>query len=244
LARTLEASIVGLGGQVVRVRDVGDIATANVVLLDHGANLRPDALARLIVAGAPIIALAPQEERDAIAYYRSAGVQHYVVKPVRRLSLAERLRLAVGRGSRPPPSDDDRASAPSLAGLRVLLAEDNPVNALIARTILTRAGATVHSVSDGEEAVAAAKAASYDLIFLDLRMPRLDGKAAARRIRALAVQGRRPRLIALTADAGEAERRAALDAGMDDFLAKPIDPARLANVAARFTGVEKAGSLA
>jgi signal transduction histidine kinase/DNA-binding response OmpR family regulator len=244
LARALDAAIVGLGGEAKRARDLDDIASANVILLDHGAALGAEALARLTGTGTPIVALVPQEERDAITHYRAAGVAHYIVKPVRRVSLAERLRLAVGRGSRPPPVEDDRAQPPSLAGLRVLLAEDNPVNALVARTMLTRAGATVDSVSDGEEAVAAAKAAPYDLIFLDLRMPRLDGMAAARRIRALSGEGERPRLIALTADAGETERRAAFEAGMDDFLAKPIDPAQLAGVAARFTRADKAGRVA
>ncbi len=82
------------------------------------------------------------------------------------------------------------------------------INALLARTLLSRVGCTVDVVQDGEEAVAAAAAAPYDLIFLDLRMPRLDGIAAAQRIRALDGPAARTPLVALTADAGEEDRAA------------------------------------
>jgi CheY-like chemotaxis protein len=102
----------------------------------------------------------------------------------------------------------------------------------------------VDVVSDGEEAVAAAAQAPYDLIFLDLRMPRLDGASAARAIRARPGPSSAAPLIALTAEAGDAEREAALRAGLDDFLTKPIEPAQLAAVAARFTAKAKTANLA
>lgn len=246
LARSLDAAIVGMGGEAQRAADAGALGAANVVIVDHAAHVDAHTLGE-IMRRAPVVVLAPQEERDVIALYREAGVKHYVVKPVRRRSLAERLILATGRAAATAnaPStddaylDDDRARPPSLAGLRVLLAEDNPVNALIARTILARSGATVDVVSDGEEAVAAARAVPYDLIFLDLRMPRLDGVSAAQRIRTSDGASAAAPIVALTADAGEADRRRVLAAGMDDFLTKPIDPHRLAAVAGRFTGAAK-----
>jgi signal transduction histidine kinase/DNA-binding response OmpR family regulator len=248
LARALTAAIVGLGGDVVCVEDFARAGRCDVVLLDHGAGLTLTELEDLMAIAPPVIALVPQEERDAIGFYRDAGVEHYVVKPVRRASLAERVLLASGRGRRgvraPFEADDDRAAAPlSLAGLRVLLAEDNPINALLARTLLTRAGCLVDVAADGEEAVSAAARAPYDLIFLDLRMPRLDGAAAARRIRGRPGPSQAAPLIALTAEAGDAEREAALKAGLDAFLTKPIDPVQLAAVAERFTARPNAASV-
>ena len=106
--------------------------------------------------------------------------------------------------------------------MRVLLAEDNPINALLARTLLTRAGCIVDTVQDGEEAVEAASKAPYDLILLDIRMPRLDGFGAAQRIRALRARSPSP-IIALTAESGEEEEARALKAGMDGFVTKPIE---------------------
>ena len=141
----------------------------------------------------------------------------------------------------PSPPLDNRLAEASLSGMRVLLAEDNPVNALLARTVMTRAGATVTVASDGEEAVAAcAEGKHFDLILLDLRMPRLDGLGAARRIRALQGPMAKAPIVALTADAAPEDRTAAREAGMDDFVTKPISPDQLEALAARF--FLKAGS--
>ncbi|MBI1187805.1 MAG: response regulator [Alphaproteobacteria bacterium] len=243
LAQSIGASITGLGGDVVRCTDNFAATGANVIIVDHGAGLDDGAIRALAAGDVPVVALAPQEDRDAVQRFRAAGVKHYVVKPVRRRSLAERLLIAIGRdpGARfDPYADDDREHAPELSGMRVLLAEDNPVNALIARTILTRAGAVVDAVNDGHEAVEAARAAPYDLVILDLRMPRVDGLEAARRLKADGGASAGAPLVALTADAGEGDRRRAHEAGLDDFLTKPIEPARLAAVAARFTARAKA----
>jgi CheY-like chemotaxis protein len=117
----------------------------------------------------------------------------------------------------------------------VLLAEDNPINALLARTLLTRAGCVVTSAQDGAEAITAASAASFDLILLDIRMPRIDGLEAAARIRAGGGPSARAPIVALTADTGGEERTLAFQAGMDDFITKPIDAGRLLAVAERFT---------
>ncbi|MBS0384627.1 MAG: response regulator, partial [Proteobacteria bacterium] len=109
---------------------------------------------------------------------------------------------------------------------------------------LTRAGCIVVGAQDGEEAVAAAAAAAFDLILLDIRMPRIDGVEAAERIRAGAGPSARAPMVALTADAGDEERMRAMRAGMDDFLTKPIDASRLLAVAARFTPRTNDASLA
>ncbi len=239
LADSVMAMIRGLGGQVRRIFHTSELAEADVLLIDHDV-ARGDA-ASFLKLGPPVVLMAPQEDRHAIDAYRAAGLEHHLLKPLRRRSLAARL-LAAGRGVQPRETqrvEDERAAPALKLGLSVLLAEDNPVNALLARTLLQRAGCRVDVVADGEEAVSAARLGGYDLILLDLRMPRLDGIAAARRIRALPGPACEVAIIALTADAGEDERAAALKAGMDDFVTKPIDPERLAAVAARFTGAAK-----
>jgi CheY-like chemotaxis protein len=106
----------------------------------------------------------------------------------------------------------------------VLLAEDNPINALLARSLLEREGCVVARVASGEEVLAAVAGSAFDLILMDLRMPGLDGREATEALRA---RGCRTPIVALTADAFEEDRRACLEAGMDDFLTKPLKPAVL-----------------
>ncbi|MDX2274204.1 MAG: response regulator [Hyphomonadaceae bacterium] len=231
LAQALRANMISVEAELV-----DGVESADVLLFDWRDDVDPDEIAALRQRAGVLIALIAQEKRDAIAACRSAGVAHYTLKPIRRRSLVDRIQVALGaaRTSSEAPRSSNEPPA-SLQGLRILLAEDNPINALLARTLLTRAGCVVDVVQDGEEAVAAASAAPYDLIFLDIRMPRLDGIEAAKRIRAGAGVAASAPMIALTADAGTQERVQALAAGMDDFITKPIDQARLWAVAARFT---------
>jgi signal transduction histidine kinase/CheY-like chemotaxis protein len=114
-------------------------------------------------------------------------------------------------------------------GLRVLLAEDNPVNALLIRELLRRRGHAVREVTTGTAAVAAMEEERFDLLLTDIHMPGMDGVEATRAIRANEEkQGRdRTPIVALTADAMETGKRACQDAGMDGFLIKPVDPAEL-----------------
>lgn len=230
-AAALATTITSLGGVMVTRED-----RPNLLLLDWREGADPPSLAAQKRDGAAIIALAPQEDRAAISRCRELGIEHYVLKPVRRAALVERIGAALGkgagvRGAAPKVQTEERP----LAGLRVLVAEDNPINALLARTLLTHAGCTVRLAQDGEEAVAAAASEVFDFVLLDIRMPRLDGIGAAQRIRSGGGPCARVPLVALTADAGEEERALAFRAGMDDFLTKPIDASRLLAVAARFT---------
>lgn len=205
---------------------------ADIVLIDWREALSVADLRQLKCKTGALIALVPQERRDAVAQCRDIGIAHYTLKPVRRRSLAERMRAVLGDVA---PTGEDEGSAKTLTGLRVLLAEDNPINALLARTLLARAGCQVSVVHDGEAAVIAAGAATFDLILLDIRMPKLDGVAASERIRAGGGASAAAPIVALTAD-GEGERARSLGAGMNDFITKPIDAARLLAVAERFTG--------
>ncbi|TXM73149.1 response regulator, partial [Methylobacterium sp. WL69] len=120
----------------------------------------------------------------------------------------------------PPPA------AVARGGIRVLLAEDNPINALLATKALERLGATVVPARDGLAALALfAEGGAFDLALIDIRMPGLDGLETARRIRALeASRGGPPlHLVALTANAGRDDERAARAAGFDGFLPKPLN---------------------
>ncbi len=114
-------------------------------------------------------------------------------------------------------------------GLRILLAEDNPINMMLIRELLRRRGHSVVEVTTGNAAVQAMMDGTYDLLLTDIHMPGMDGIEAARAIRAGEERSgrRRTPIVALTADALEEGKRACQQAGMDGFLTKPVDPAEL-----------------
>lgn len=213
---------------------------APVILVDHAARAAGEGLARRPVAGRAIVLLKPSE-RDLIARYRSAGFHGYLIKPLRRASLAERVLAAAGAGTHrpgpppPPPPDDDRVLAGRFSGTRVLLVEDNPVGALLASTLLKREGCAVETAASGHEALDAMKRARYDLVFMDMRMPGMDGPTAARQLRG---RGDATPIVALTANAFAEDRKACLEAGMDDHLVKPLELAALRAALTRWTNRE------
>jgi CheY-like chemotaxis protein len=133
-----------------------------------------------------------------------------------------------------PLAPEARAPRPEAVGLRgaVLVAEDNPVNALVARLMLRGLGLEVAEVRDGQQAVEAVRARAFDLVLMDLHMPVLDGLAATRAIRA-GERGHLP-IVALTADALPEDRARCLAEGMDDYLSKPLRRAELEQVLRRW----------
>jgi CheY-like chemotaxis protein len=155
----------------------------------------------------------------------------WLVKPLRLQSVETKLifsKLDVSAGQK--PEELANIAAP-LAGRRILLAEDNDVNALLVERQLRKIGAAVHRARDGLEAVTLVqdsfmgKASPFDAVLMDVRMPGLDGLSAARKIRADEVVYARPplKIIALTANAFDDDRIAAYAAGMQGFLTKPLD---------------------
>ncbi|CAK0768168.1 two-component system, sensor histidine kinase and response regulator [Azospirillaceae bacterium] len=131
----------------------------------------------------------------------------------------------------------NRQSAPLKQGrkLSVLVAEDNYVNQQVAAGLLAKLGHRADLANDGGEAAAMAEHGKYDLILMDMRMPNVDGLQATRMIRSLAGGKGSIPIIAMTANAMERDRKACLEAGMNDFLPKPTDIARLAEILARWS---------
>jgi signal transduction histidine kinase/CheY-like chemotaxis protein len=178
------------------------------------------------------LVLVASRDRDELPAHGHAGFA-YLVKPVRAGSLAVRLGVA---GPAPtatvaPPIVPGRGPAHTV-GLAILVAEDNDINALLARHLVSRFGHRPVMAATGGDAVAAfvaaqAEGAPFDLVLVDLHMPGMDGIEAARRMRAAEADGKRTPIIALTADAGTEIREACLAAGMDGFVAKPLDRERL-----------------
>jgi CheY-like chemotaxis protein len=190
--------------------------------------------ARRVGVGRSAVLLSPFDRRD-FGSPSAAGFDTYLVKPVRHRSFFERLddpqeradAVAPPRRAKAAAKRRRRGSAP-----RVLLAEDNEINALLALKSLEKLGAVVDWAKDGQEALALAEASfagvrpAYDLVLMDIRMPGLDGHETTRRIRQIerALGRREPyRIVALTANALKEDEAAARAAGLDGFLAKPFE---------------------
>jgi signal transduction histidine kinase/CheY-like chemotaxis protein len=161
-------------------------------------------------------------ERRALSSETLRRFDGWLVKPVRSASLL--ARLAPQSQAAGAEQHLARDGAGKLDGLSILLAEDNEISRRVALKHLERHGARMTCAGDGAEAVRLASESRFDIIVLDIRMPVLDGLATARQIRAAGVGDRKTPLIALTANAFAADRRAATEAGFDYFLAKPVDP--------------------
>ncbi|MDR2573010.1 MAG: response regulator [Desulfovibrio sp.] len=146
------------------------------------------------------------------------------------------LPLAEPTQDAPPATEDD---ADALRGLRVLLAEDNEVNQMIAEELLAARGIVVRTVGTGREALDALAEESFDLVLMDIQMPEMDGLTAAMCIRSDASLKGLP-VIAMTAHATNADRETSLSHGMDDHITKPIDPYLLYSVLRRWDSRPKA----
>lgn len=190
------------------------------------------------LADAPLARAVPRKllmfspfERRAFGQKMVHAFGGWLVKPVRIRSLASQL-VPMPMPAAAPPATPVPVALPEM---RVLLAEDNEINTMVMRKMLDRIGAEVTHAADGAVALQAALAAmrgetrAFDTILMDIAMPGLGGREAARLIRrAEASMGSAPtRIVALTAYAFDEDRQACFEAGIDDFLTKPIDLSRL-----------------
>jgi CheY-like chemotaxis protein len=176
----------------------------------------------------PLIMLSSAGPLDDPGMAAAVGFEAFLTKPIREQQL-HRCVVRVLSERRPTPlaaaiAAPAKSSAEQPAGLRLLLAEDNPANQTVAQMLLAKMGHAVDIASNGREALAHLSQHPYDAILMDCQMPVLDGYETTRRIRAGMEPGVNPRLpiIALTAYAMPDDRRKCLDAGMDDYVAKPV----------------------
>lgn len=184
---------------------------------------------------APILIMTAYDWTQIETEARAAGVNAFCNKPVFMSDLKAALSRALGQQVAMPDQRDD-AIAPDFAGRRILLVEDNELNREIAQAILTDAGFEIEEAEDGSiavEKVRVSEKGQYDLILMDVQMPQMDGYEATKAIRALNEKELASiPIIAMTANAFEEDRRAAIEAGMNGHLAKPIDTEKLFEVLA------------
>jgi len=234
LREGLQLQIAAAGGMAVESE-----AGADVVLMDAGTGHRPE-LAMQPANGVTCLVLLAPMARAALPEIRARGFAGYLVKPVRQSSLVTQLlQCRDGTASSDAARSDADPAVESGAdraelrdgcdGLNILLAEDNPINMLLIRELLRRRGHRITEVTTGTDAVKAAAEAEYDLLLTDIHMPGMDGIEAARAIRAGEAKSgrRRTPIVALTADVLEEGKHSCLEAGMDGFLTKPVNPAEM-----------------
>ena len=207
------------------------------VLVDHALGTTASAaLARIAAAIPRRLVLITPAMRSELAALKDAGFTGYLIKPVRALSLAARFSIddAFDLGASSETTETP-GTAQAGGGLSILIAEDNEINALLARALLVKLGHHPTIAGSGAAALeswraARAAGAPYDRVLMDLHMPGMDGLEATRRIRAIEAETDAPRtpILALTANASAEDHEACLAAGMDGFLVKPLDRERLA----------------
>jgi PAS domain S-box-containing protein len=220
-------------------------APYDMVLMDHmmpgmggdavAAEIRANASLRQprLILASSIGAPAPSDQA------RQAGFEVFLTKPVRHQALVDCLAELVAQSGAPAHRAEPAAEPPvadATSDGRVLLAEDNAINALLARTILEEVGFSVETVSNGAQAVEAARRGGFDLILMDVQMPVMDGLQATRLIRELGGAAAHIPVIALTANAMRSDQDACLAAGMDDFVSKPLELENFLGVIGRFIG--------
>ncbi len=251
-----ESQVSDAPAAIARAAEAG--APVNRVIVDVGCD--PETAGALLIAtretaAGDVIGIVTANvlARSGLSAFRQKGFQRYLIRPVRVRSLLQQLaanrspsagaetpdRPAMGQPAIEHADAEPVASMPG-APIRVLLVEDNDINALLARRILEKCGCDVEHRKDGPSGVASAiesfdgKRAPFDLVLMDIHMPGLDGIEAARAIRQVHEERRsraaspdaipsRPPIVSLTANAFPEDRERCLKAGLDDYLAKPFD---------------------
>ena len=208
---------------------------ANMPGLD-GFGVAENIAAHPELAGATIMMLTSSGQYGDAARCRALGISAYLTKPIRQAELLEQICHVLERTTRQlPPADAGAPAAPAnVRSANILLAEDNLVNQRVAVGLLTRRGHTVSVANNGREAVELLAGGPFDLVLMDVQMPEMGGFEATALIREReAGADTRTRIVAMTAHAMTGDRERCLAAGMDGYLAKPIDQALLFEVVER-----------
>ncbi|TAJ15042.1 MAG: response regulator [Planctomycetota bacterium] len=190
----------------------------------------------------PLVLLSSAGSVDAASRVRDL-FDEVMAKPVKRAALVEALSRCLQRSANagaspvaaaPAAALPAAAATPAASSLRVLVVEDNSVNQLLAVRMLQRMGHRTKVASNGAEALELAQSEAFDLVLMDVQMPVMDGLQAARELRRLQRGGRYVPIVALTANAMPADREMCREAGMDDYLPKPVRAADLQRVVQRW----------
>jgi CheY-like chemotaxis protein len=248
----LAQAVRGLGGRVDEVREAGAVVDAIRRAHESGAGYRLVYLDERLSGGAdlallgglaggagvpavPVVMLTAS--RAPVRAVVEQLVAARLAKPVRTTQVVRGLSTLFGVSARPDHSPTREASSEPAAGprkARILLAEDNVVNQRVATRLLEKFGYRVDVVADGREAVEAFTQLGYDLVLMDCQMPEMDGFTATAAIRVHEGPGRRTPIVAMTAGAMPGDRERCLEAGMDDYLTKPVDVEKLRQVLERW----------
>lgn len=175
----------------------------------------------------PLIILTSIGKRDDLSKYEDLNLSAFISKPVKQLQLYDSIVAVLygdaknKKGSRSNPVKLDKNMS-NKYHLKILLAEDNVVNQKVATRIFERMGYRIDMAANGYEVVDALKHVHYDVIFMDILMPEMDGFEATKIVRQRYEAEKRPKIIAMTANAMHGDEQLCLDAGMDDYISKPI----------------------
>ena len=217
----------------------------HLVLIDHGMpGMDGESLGRTLrsdrsLAGMKLAIMGPRRLKAESEALKDAGFDRIITKPVRQAQLGDCLSVLLGEEDREKSENDaaltEARPVPDVIlnrKLRILLAEDNIVNQKLALTLLRKSGFMVDAVANGREALETLKRIPYDLVLMDVQMPEMDGFEATRRIREplSGVLDNKVLIIAMTAHAMTGDKDRCLEAGMDNYISKPIDPKKLVEI--------------
>ena len=178
----------------------------------------------------PLLLRKNDYSQQQLFQYRKAGFFDYIIKPVQPTELTSTLTTSWQRWSSHFKAEEDRLREYNPS---ILLVEDNPISHKIVRMMLERLGCSVDVVETGKETLQVVFDKDYDLIFIDLGLPDIDGLTLARKIRGVQDKKSCIPMVALTAHVSEVDREKCIEAGMSHFLAKPASPESLKRVVSR-----------
>ncbi len=174
----------------------------------------------------PLLLLSSVRLRSDDTRAANAGISVFVYKPIRPAqlldSLCRALSIQIQREKKAPPAPALDSDFARRLPLRLLLADDNPINQKVGLSVLNKLGYRADIANNGIEVLQALEQKAYDILFLDVQMPEMDGLEAARRICEKWPAEKRPRIIAMTGNALMGDREKCLQAGMDDYISKPV----------------------
>ncbi|TLN00362.1 response regulator, partial [bacterium] len=185
-----------------------------------------------------VVVMTSMGRRTELSKLDALGYSGFLQKPIKQSQLQSMVEYALGL----TPHLDSRQHAdsllpqPSERQLEILVVEDNEINQKMVRTLLSKRGHCVDVAASGLEALDATQQKPYDAIFMDVQMPELDGFEASRRIRASEGPNQGTPIIAMTAHVMPGDRQRCLEAGMVDYISKPIDTRKLFQILERWTG--------